>query len=191
MNRLIHVPAGLESKQLQRVAAYNSRLVEIEKRQQTIAKESIALTTRDDLPADQLTSEGQRLAFESHELHREALALQPERVAILDDLSKTTADRVANAEQQLEQTRARVERSLRKSGFSPETDPIFAANPEGARAKLQHQIRQSSDVRAAADLLADAQGERKQIRQQIQQLETIAADLREQLHRLNHKLLRI
>jgi len=191
MNRLIHVPPGLESKQLQRVAAYNSRLVEIEKRQQTLAKESIALTTRDDLPADQLTSEGQRLAFESHELHREALALQPERVAILDDLAKTTADRVANAEQQLEQTRARVERSLRKSGFSPETDPIFAANPEGARAKLQHQIRQSSDVRAAADLLADAQGERKQIRQQIQQLETIAADLREQLHRLNHKLLRI
>ena len=191
MNRLIHVPAGLESKQLQRVAAYNSRLAEIEKRQQTLAKESIALTTRDDLPADQLTSEGQRLAFESHELHREALALQPERVAILDDLSKTTADRVANAEQQLEQTRARVERSLRKSGFSPETDPIFAANPEGARAKLQHQIRQSSDVRAAADLLADAQGERKQIRQQIQQLKTIAADLREQLHRLNHKLLRI
>ena len=187
MNRLIHVPPGLESKQLQRVAAYNSRLVEIEKRQQTLAKESIALTTRDDLPADQLTSEGQRLAFESHELHREALALQPERVAILDDLAKTTADRVANAEQQLEQTRARVERSLRKSGFSPETDPIFAANPEGARAKLQHQIRQSSDVRAAADLLADAQGERKQIRQ----LETIAADLREQLHRLNHKLLRI
>lgn len=191
MNRLIHVPAGIESKQLQRVAAYNSRLAEIEKRQQTLAKESIALTTRDDLPADQLTSEGQRLAFESHELHREALALQPERVAILDDLAKTTADRVANAEQQLEQTRARVERSLRKSGFSPETDPIFAANPEGARAKLQHQIRQSSDVRAAADLLADAQGERKQIRQQIQQLETIAADLREQLHRLNHKLLRI
>lgn len=191
MNRLIHVPAGLESKQLQRVAAYNSRLVEIEKRQQTIAKESIALTTRDDLPADQLESEGQRLAFESHELHREALALQPERVAILDDLSKIAADRVAKAEQQLDQTRARVERSLRKSGFSPETDPIFAANPEGARAKLQHQIRQSSDVRAAADLLADAEGEQKQIRQQIQQLKTIAADLREQLHRLNHKLLRI
>ncbi len=191
MNRLIHVPAGLESKQLQRVAAYNSRLVEIEKRQQTIAKESIGLTARDDLPAGQLESEGQRLAFESHELHREALALQPERVAILDDLATISADRVAKAEQQLEQTRARVERSLRKSGFSPETDPIFAANPEGARAKLQHQIRQSSDVRAAADLLADAQVEQKQIRQQIQQLETIAADLREQLRRANHKLLRI
>ncbi len=191
MNRLIHVPAGLESKQLQRVAAYNSRLVEIEKRQQAIAKESIALTTRDDLPADQLDSEGRRLAFESHELHREALALQPERVAVLDFLAKLTADRVANAEQQLEQTKARVERTLRKSGFSPETDPIFAANPEGARAKLQYQIRQSSDVRAAADLLADAQGEQKQIRQQIHQLQTIAADLREQLHRLNHKLLRI
>ena len=191
MNRLIHVPAGLESKQLQRVAAYNSRLVEIEKRQQAIAKESIALTTRDDLPADQLDSEGRRLAFESHELHREALALQPERVAILDDLSKITADRVAKAEQQLEQTRARVERSLRKSGFSPETDLIFAANPDGARAKLQHQIRQSSDVRAAADLLADAQGEQKQIRQQIHQLQTIAADLREQLHRANSRLLRL
>ncbi len=190
-SKMITTPAGMPSKDVERVAQYNGRLMKIVERQQAAERQLQALVTREDMTASQLIGEGERLQAELHDCRRDQLALMPERMEILQALRGSVAAMVEDARNQRQKTVERIERALSKAGHAPEQSRVYSVNPGAAEARFQYQIRESADVRAADSILEDAIGHERRLVQQIQQAATMLTECREQLHRLNHKLLRI
>ena len=160
-------------------------------RQQAAERELQMLVTREDMTASQLIGEGERLQAELHDCRRDQLALMPKRMEILQALRGSVAAMVEDARNQRQKTVERIERALSKAGHRPETSPVYAVNPAAWEARFQAMVRESSDVAEVERNLADAITEERRFVQQIRQTEVMLAECREQLHRLNHKLLRI
>lgn len=187
----INLNGELPPKGAEAVARFNGKVDSLEQHQRALEQEHLALSLREDLPAREMDSEGTRVLFALHDCRREQLDLLAERTSILEDLKQPLADAVATAEDQHLKTTERVQRSLRKLGHSPEKNPVWAVNPPAAEAQFQRLVRTSSDVAAAAEIVAQAHQDRQQLLQQISRSDQLAQDSRDSLRRLNCRLLRM
>ncbi len=91
-------------------------------------------------------------------LHRAAIARWQERSNLCRQAASALADAEAAAEKELETARAKVAKQLGKSGYSPEADPQFSANPEAARHRFQTQVDQAPEIRELRGRLQEISG---------------------------------
>ncbi|MCX7386603.1 MAG: hypothetical protein NTX48_08060 [Planctomycetales bacterium] len=106
-------------------------------------------------PVAKLRSQSEKLAARPFELQREAVALaEKDGAACHAVLGKLAESALDAAEFVRSKACDSAEKTLRKGGFAPESDPGFAANPTAAEARFAHALRRSQPVRDA-QLLAD------------------------------------
>jgi len=133
------------------IEAYNQRQAAIQSEVDGLpALQAQLVTAASSESVARLTSEAARLAARPFELHRMAVALaEAEAIKCHEALAKLAADSLKAAEAAHTKATDNAEKSLRKSGLAPESDPNFGVNPESARNKFAYTVSTCEAVRTA------------------------------------------
>jgi septum formation inhibitor MinC len=160
-NEVQMTQAGLSPVNEETQRAFNASIREaadaIDKASRAVAQ----LSSNVDMEWSALETGSVKLKKQVRDCWQNALKLVKSAPAIFTAFESDLIHRIEETETALKKAEESTRKKLRAAGHSPESSPLYSANPQSAEVRFEHMVRTAEQVRLATDELEQARHNHK------------------------------